>query len=75
MAGTALTDLNAITLTTTAKAAGQAAGVDLPVLMTLAKDHATEMTRLLNIIHGLHPSGGGDAANYSALTAIIAELA
>jgi hypothetical protein len=75
MSGTALTDLGAITLTATAKAAASIKGVDIVGLMTLAKSHATELTALLKTIQSVHPSTGGDASNYASLTAIIGELA
>jgi len=75
MAGTVLTDLSAITLTSTAKAASSVKGVDIVGLMTLAKSHATEMTLLLKAIQAVHPSTGGDSTNYASLTAIINELA
>lgn len=75
MAGTVLTDLNAITLTTTAKAAAQAKGANLPDLMNLCKEAAIELSRLITETQKYHPSGGGDATNYAALTTIIGELA
>ena len=75
MSGTALTDLNAISLTSTAKAAVSAKGVDLNALVVLAKSHATELSALLKQIVALHPSTGGDAANYAQLNTIIGELA
>jgi hypothetical protein len=75
MPGTTLTDLSAITLTATAKAAGSVRGVDIVGLMTLAKSHAIELTSLLKSIQSVHPSTGPDAANYASLTAIIGELA
>jgi hypothetical protein len=75
MAGTCLTDLSALTLTSTAKAAASAKGVNITDLMSVAKSHATEMTTLLKAIQAVHPSSGGDASNYASLTAIINELA
>jgi hypothetical protein len=75
MAGTALTDLGAITLTSTAKAAASAKGVNIVDLMALVKSHATEMTLLLKQIVAVHPSTGADATNYASLNTIIAELA
>jgi len=74
MSGTALTDLSAITLTATARAAGSAKCVDIVGLMTLAKSHATELTLLLKAVQAVHPSTGGDSANYASLTSIINEL-
>jgi hypothetical protein len=75
MSGTALTDLSGITLTSTAKAAASAKGVDIAGLITLARSHATELTSLLKAIQAVHPSSGGDATNYGTLTTIIGELA
>ena len=75
MAGTALTDLNAISLTTTAKAAASVKGVDIAALVALAKTHAIELAALLKQIVAVHPSTGGDATNYAALNTIIGELA
>jgi hypothetical protein len=75
MAGTCFTDLNAIALTGTAKAAGSAKGVDLTALVTLAKAHATELSALLKQIESVHPSTGADLANYNQLVTVIGELA
>jgi hypothetical protein len=72
---TALTDLKAISLTTTAKKAGAVKGVDLGVLVTQAQLQITELETTLKQIVAFHPSGGGDASNYSALNAVLAELA
>jgi hypothetical protein len=75
MSGTCLTDLSALTLTATAKAAGSVKGVDIVGLVNLAKSHAIELAALLKSIQAVHPSTGGDATNYASLTAIINELA
>jgi len=72
---TALTDLTAISFTAAAKAVASAKGEDLIVLVTLAESHITELSALLKQIVAIHPSTGGDAANYAALNAIVAELA
>ena len=72
---TAHTDLAAITPTANAKGVAQAAGVNLPQLMALADTHINELRILLKQIIALHPSSGGDAANYAALQAVLAELA
>jgi hypothetical protein len=72
---TALTDLTAISLTATAKAAASAKGEDLSALVALAKSHITELTTLLKAIVAIHPSSGADATNYAALNTIIGELA
>jgi hypothetical protein len=74
MSGTCLTDLKAITLTTTAKAAASAKGVDIAALIALAETHAIELAALLKTIVAVHPSTSGDAANYASLNTIIAEL-
>ena len=75
MAGTALTDLSSLTLTATAKAAAAAKGVNASDLLTLAKSKATELSLLLAQIKSVHPSTGGDAANFALLGTIIGELA
>jgi hypothetical protein len=75
MSGTCLTDLNAITLTATAKAAASAKGVDVAALIALAKTHTIELATLLRTIVSVHPSTSGDASNYAALNTIISELA
>jgi hypothetical protein len=74
MAGTTFSDLSAITLTASAKAAAATHGVHLDDLMALAKTRATEFTALLKQIVSVHPTTGGDAANAAALTSIINEL-
>jgi hypothetical protein len=75
MAGTCFTDLSALTLTSTAKAAASIKAVDIAGLLALAKSHATELTTLLKAIQAVHPSSGGDSTNYNTLTTIIGELA
>jgi hypothetical protein len=72
---TVLSDLNAINLTGTAKAAVSAKGADLPALVTTAKSHIVELQVLLKQIIAHHPTGGGDAANSAALSAVLAQLA
>jgi len=67
-------DVNAITLTANAKAAGLAAGADLPALMAQLQVHIGEKQRLLKQILAFHPSSGGDAANWAAINAILAKL-
>jgi hypothetical protein len=42
--------------------------------VTTAQLHVTELQALLKQIVALHPSSGGDAANYAALNAVLAEL-
>jgi hypothetical protein len=72
---TAMTDLNAITLTATAKAWGSVNGVDLVGLITQSKTDIIELQNRLRQIVKFHPTTGGDAANYAALNSVIAELA
>jgi hypothetical protein len=72
---TVLTDLNAISLTPTAKAAASTKGEDLSALVELAKTHTAELSALLKQIVAIHPSTGDDATNYAALNAILGELA
>jgi hypothetical protein len=72
---TALTDLTAISLTSTAKAAASDKGEDLGALVQLAKSHITELTTLLKQIYAVHPSTGADSTNYAQLATIIGELA
>jgi hypothetical protein len=72
---TAFTDLSAISLTANAKAVGSASGVDLVGLITQTKLDIIELQNRLKQIVKIHPTGGGDAANYAALNSVIAELA
>ena len=66
-------DLN-ITLTPTARAAAQKAGVDLAALITHAQGRANELSILLKQIAAFHPSTGGDSANYTAIQTVLGEL-
>jgi hypothetical protein len=75
MSGTILTDLNSLTLTSTAKAAAQARGVDAPNLLALIKTHALELSTLIKQLQNVHPSSGGDSTNFNLLTTLLAELA
>jgi hypothetical protein len=75
MSGTCLTDLNAITLTASAKAAASVKGVDIAALVALAKTHTIELASLLRAIVSVHPTSGGDATNLASLNTIISELA
>jgi hypothetical protein len=47
----------------------------LTTLVGTAQLHVIELQTVLKQIVALHPSGGGDAANYAALNAVLAELA
>ena len=47
----------------------------MATLVGTAQLHVTELQTVLKQIVALHPSGGGDAANYAALNAVLAELA
>jgi hypothetical protein len=71
---TVKTDVAAITPTANAKAIVQAKGADITSLMTLLQQYAIEMQAVVKQIISLHPTGGGDAANPTALNAILAEL-
>jgi hypothetical protein len=72
---TCLTELSAIALTPTAKAASSAKGVDLIAMIALAKTHAIDLATTLRSIVSVHPSTGPDASNCTALQAIVTELA
>jgi hypothetical protein len=72
---TAKADIVAISLTPTALAAAQKQGVNLAALVTHAGARANELSILLKQILAFHPNSGGDAANFAALQAVIAELA
>jgi hypothetical protein len=72
---TALADLNAITLTANAIKLGQTNGTDLVALLATCKSDVVELRRRLMQLISFHPTGGGDAANLSALNAVVAELA
>lgn len=75
MAGTVITDLTAIGLTGTARAASQLKGADLGALVSQGIRLASELKVVLTQIKAIHPSGGGDAANFAQLGTIINELA
>jgi hypothetical protein len=70
----ALTDLKAISLTATAKAAVSVKSADLQAL-TAAQRQVIESEISLKQIGADHPSTGPDASNYAALNALLAELA
>jgi hypothetical protein len=53
----------------------QRTSIVVGALVVQAELHAIELQAILKQIVAVHPSGGGDAANYSALNAVIAELA
>ena len=67
-------DLLAISVTPIAQAAAMKAGVNLNALVVHAEARANELSILLKQIAAFHPSTGGDAANFTALQAVIAEL-
>jgi hypothetical protein len=64
----------AIVPTANAAAVVQAKGANINGLMQLLQGHAVDMQTLVKQIIALHPSGGGDAANLTALSAILTEL-
>jgi hypothetical protein len=72
---TVVTEIKAITFTPTAKAALSKSGTDIASLTNQALLATYELKKCLSQIVSLHPTGGGDAANLSALNAVIAELA
>jgi hypothetical protein len=51
------------------------AGVNLPAPITQAQLQMTELQAILKQITAFHPSGGGDATNYAAISVVPAELA
>lgn len=72
---TVLADLKAIAMTTNAKNVVSAKGADLNALVQTAEQHVIELQALLKQIIAVHPSGGGDASNYTALGSVLAQLA
>ena len=66
-------DITSIILTPAAVAKAQAGGADLSALMTQLQLRVIEKQQLKEIIR-LHPSGGGDAANLTALNSILSKL-
>jgi hypothetical protein len=52
-----------------------AKGADLTFLITNAKQHIIELQAKLRQIIAHHPTGGGDAANVTALNGVLAQLA
>jgi hypothetical protein len=67
-------DIVAVLPTANAKAVVSAKGADINGLMTLLQQHAIEMQALVKQVIALHPGGGGDAANLTALNSILSEL-
>jgi len=67
-------EVNAIAPTANAKAVVQAKGANITDLMQLLTQSAIDMQVLVRQIIALHPSGGGDAANLAALSALLAEI-
>lgn len=72
---TVKTDLNAITPTANAKSVVFGKAQDIASLTALVKQHTDELKVVLAQLIALHPSGGGDASNLSALQAVLAQLA
>jgi predicted nuclease with TOPRIM domain len=72
---TVLADLTAITPTANAKSVVSAKGADLVFLITNAKQDIVELQAKLRQIVAHHLTGGGDAANLSALNAVLAQVA
>lgn len=71
---TVRTELNAVTPTANAKSVLAGKAQDTTTLMAMVKQHTDELRVILAQLISLHPSGGGDAANLSALNTILAEL-
>ena len=61
------TDLTALALTANAKSIGQVKGADLQGLINEALVMNNDLAVLLKLIVAIHPSGGGDAANFTTL--------
>ena len=72
---TVKTEAAAIVPTANAKAVVQAKGANISDLMQLLQQSAIDMQALVKQIIALHPSGGGDAANLTALNAILNRVA
>lgn len=72
---TVITEVKAITPTANAKATVSAKGADITGLMAQVALKSAELKTLLTQVIALHPTGGGDASNLSALNAVLAELA
>lgn len=69
------TDLAAITPTSTARTAFEAAGSNLDALLAQLDVQVADLKRLLNQIISTHPNTGGDTTNHAALVSLLAELA
>jgi hypothetical protein len=72
---TVMAELATITVTATAQAAVFVKGENLTALVGAAKLQVLDLKKVLSNIVAVHPSSGGDASSYAALTAVIAELA
>jgi hypothetical protein len=72
---TVLADLTAIAPTANAKNVVSAKGTDLTFLIGNAKQDIVELQAKLKQIIAHHPTSGGDAANLTALNAVLAQLA
>jgi hypothetical protein len=71
---TTLTDIKAITPTANAKSVVQAKGADISSLMLQLQQHASELQVIVRQVIAVHPSGGGDAANLTALNNVLTAL-
>jgi hypothetical protein len=71
---TATADIKAITVSATAKTAASRLGSDAAGLQTQLTMRLAEAQAILKQLIAVYPSGGGDAANYAALQAVLAEL-
>jgi hypothetical protein len=71
---TTKTEIAAVLPTANAKAVVSSTGADISGLMQLLQQHCIELMALTKTIIALHPTGGADAANLTALQAVLAEL-
>jgi hypothetical protein len=71
---TTKTDIAAITPTANARAVAQAKGYNLDNLLQQMQLQALELQLTVKEVLKIHPTGGGDAANVTALNAILTAL-
>jgi hypothetical protein len=71
---TTRSDIAAIVPTANARAVVMAKGFNLDSLLLQLQQQTVEMQITLKQVIALHPSGGGDAANVTALNAVLTAL-
>jgi hypothetical protein len=71
---TTIADIKAITPTANAKAVIAAKGHSADSLLAQAQVHASELKVIVTQLTNLHPAGGGDAANLTALNNLLTSL-